>query len=335
MPDSLEKVLKLLIKTGILPKKKKRKNRKSKRVSKKQLLENNIRQINSNPISYGQPNLSYLSANNQIAFTENRNKQIDYENSFNDYLNPHIKRINDRIFNTENDVKDTNNNLIALENNAEFYVNDLYTRFDKFPLNNNLDRNITYLNDNEDVPTNTGKLVSQKASDNSNNITYDENDDETNILSPISQTSKTSQVSKLSSKSNAPPSSHKSSKNLVSPYKNPKVSFEGDGNNDNFSNIYASNDISNDVKQGINNPLLSIKNPKDLQTINPSKYNISSINLSETTLKEEPAPKKTNKKGDTRGTWDRIEKKREKLEQEKQKNNYRDIAEALKNNNKK
>ena len=170
MPDSLEKTLKLLIKAGILPKKKKRKNRKSKRVSKRQILENNIRQINSNPISYGQPNLSYLSANNQIAFTENRNKQIDYENSFNDYLNPHIKRINDRIFNTENDVKDTNNNLIALENNAEFYVNDLYTRFDKFPLNNNLDRNITYLNDNEDVPTNTGKLVSQKASDNSNNI---------------------------------------------------------------------------------------------------------------------------------------------------------------------
>ena len=103
MPDSLEKVLKLLIKTGILPKKKKRKNRKSKRVSKRQILENNIRQINSNPISYGQPNLSYLSANNQMVFSENRNKQIDYENSFNDYLNPHIKRINDRIFNTENE----------------------------------------------------------------------------------------------------------------------------------------------------------------------------------------------------------------------------------------
>ena len=102
MPDSLEKTLKLLMKAGILPKKKKRKNRKSKRISKKQILENNFIRQNSNPISYGQPNLSYLSANNQMAFTENRNKEIEYKNIVNDYLNPHIKRINDRIFNTEN-----------------------------------------------------------------------------------------------------------------------------------------------------------------------------------------------------------------------------------------
>ena len=146
MPDSLEKVLKLLIKTGILPKKKKRKNRKSKRVSKRQLLENNIRQINSNPISYGQPNLSYLSANNQIAFTENRNKQIDYENSFNDYLNPHIKRINDRIFNTENifnkQIADTNNYLNEQLVNTNDVLNNKIT-----DTNKSLDGLIYYADD--------------------------------------------------------------------------------------------------------------------------------------------------------------------------------------------
>jgi hypothetical protein len=161
MPDSLEKTLKLLIKAGILPKKKKRKNKKYTRVSKRQILENIVRQNSNNPISYGQPNLSHLSANNQMAFTENRNKQIDYENNFNDFLNPHIKRINDKIFDTNNSF---NEKLVNINNSLNdritdtnksldgtiYYSNDLYkevknqfnridTRFDNIISKDNID----------------------------------------------------------------------------------------------------------------------------------------------------------------------------------------------------
>jgi len=144
MPDSLEKTLKLLIKAGILPKKKKRKNRKSKRISKKQMIENNIRQI-SNPISYGQPNLSYLSANNQMAFTDNRNKEIEYKNIVNDYLNPHIKRINDKIFDTENIFNNQLVNTNTIFNEQLVNTNDLLNN-KIFDTENSLNNKITDTN---------------------------------------------------------------------------------------------------------------------------------------------------------------------------------------------
>jgi hypothetical protein len=106
MPDSyLERTIKLLIKTGILPIKKTKKRKSKKRKYHKHYANENNIKSNSIPISYGQPNISSLNATNQLAFTDSRNREIEYQN----YLNPHLQRINDKINDTNNKIFDTNN----------------------------------------------------------------------------------------------------------------------------------------------------------------------------------------------------------------------------------
>ena len=118
MPDSsLERTIKLLIKTGILPIKKNKKRRSKKRKYTKNYLNENSKS-NSIPISYGQPNLSQLNATNQLAFIDGRNKEIEYQN----YLNPHLQRINDKIVNTDN-------NLNILKDGAVNFANILNNDF--------------------------------------------------------------------------------------------------------------------------------------------------------------------------------------------------------------
>ena len=116
-----------------------------------------------------------MNATNQLAFTDNRNKEIEYQN----YLNPHLQRINDKIF-------DTNNKILDLKYDADYYVNDLYDRF-----NNNLTRfnNLNYLSnidsDNIDVATIEGSdsFPIQGVKNDPNDLSYPVDEDENNDFS--------------------------------------------------------------------------------------------------------------------------------------------------------
>jgi len=158
MPDSLEKTLKFLMKAGLLPTKNKKKRRKNK---KRQQLKNNganfdtIRQ-NNKLKGYGivqQPNLSSLSVRDQLAFIENRDKEIEkknnkieYKNNLDNILNPHLNRITDKI-------NDTNTKLLKFQNDANFYANDLYNMIDNKTRFDNINDNNNIYTDNIDVAT--------------------------------------------------------------------------------------------------------------------------------------------------------------------------------------
>ena len=221
MPDSsLERTIKLLIKTGILPIKKNKKRRSKKRKYTKHYANENSKS-NSIPISYGQPNLSSLNATNQLAFTDNRNKEIEYQN----YLNPHLQRINDKIVNTDNNLNilkdgavnfanilnndftnrlnDMNDKLPNLINDDDFFedvnLRDRKNKTTRFDL---LDDDIYNIDTNNFNPD--ASFLNQGTSHDSNALVYDNGDDENNISMTANLSSyKTPQKSNKSSSFNS------------------------------------------------------------------------------------------------------------------------------------
>jgi hypothetical protein len=353
MPDSLEKTLKLLIKAGILPKKKKRKNKKYTRVSKRQILENFVKQ-NSNPISYGQPNLSHLSANNQIAFTENRNKQLDYENNFDNYLNPHIKRINDKIFETSNSfnnkITDTKNifneqlvNTNDLLNNKItdtnksldgliYYADDLYkevknqfntmdTRFNKI-----LPPNLA--TDNIDVSTNTGTFVPQKANDNSNSLIYDNNNND-NYSTPPPINLNIKNPNNINSNNNVDYKDAYSPNSQITPQINPlkpSTPTKKQSIKSKISHFTGINRLGLSKKKEIPTPTISL--PPIIPKNNISKNNFDKLKLDEDD--EYNLDNWVNSKGNKRGIGLK-RKNLEKRRKEKENNNIKEYDEKKDN----